>query len=81
MAKYSEEMREQTAVYIIEFKRTITKVAKEIGVNVNTLRWQINDYRKRHNMSTYAEENGIEGSVSKADCPQDSTSMESFLQH
>jgi len=39
MAKYSEEMREQTAVYIIEFKRTITKVAKEIGVNVNTLRW------------------------------------------
>ena len=40
MAKYSEEMREQTAAYIIESKRSITQVAKEIGVNVNTLcRW------------------------------------------
>lgn len=37
MEKYSEEMKEQTAVYIIESKRSITKVAKEIGVNVNTL--------------------------------------------
>lgn len=59
MAKYSEEMRQQIAAYIIESKRSITQVAKEIGVNVNTLcRW-VNDYRKRHNMPTYAVENGI----------------------
>ena len=65
MAKYSEEMRQQTAAYIIESKRSITQVAKEIGVNVNTLcRW-VNDYRKRHNMPTYAEENGIKERMPK----------------
>lgn len=65
MAKYSKEMREQTAAYIIESKRSITQVAKEIGVNVNTLcRW-VNDYRKRHNMPTYAVENGIKERMPK----------------
>ena len=65
MAKYSEEMRQQTAAYIIESKRSITQVAKEIGVNVYTLcRW-VNDYRKRHNMPAYAVENGIKERMPK----------------
>lgn len=37
MAKYSDEMKEQIAAYIIDSKKSITKVAKEIGVNVNTV--------------------------------------------
>ncbi|MBQ8846230.1 MAG: transposase, partial [Lachnospiraceae bacterium] len=65
MAKYSEEIRQQTVAYIIESKRSITQVAKEIRVNVNSLcRW-VNDYRKRHNMPTYAVENGIKERMPK----------------
>ena len=40
-------------------------MAKEIGVNVNTLcRW-VNDYWKRHNMPTHAIENGIKERMPK----------------
>ena len=65
MAKYSGEMKEQTAAYIIDSKKSITKVAKEIGVNVNTVcRW-VNEYRKIHNMPSYAKENGIKERIPK----------------
>lgn len=57
--KYSKEMKEQTAAFILETGKSATKTAKEMGIDVNTVcRW-VRDYRKEHNMPSYAEEQGI----------------------
>ncbi len=57
--KYTPEMREQTAAYILESGKSATKTAKEMGIDVNTVcRW-VQDYRKKHNLPSYAEEKGI----------------------
>ena len=46
--KYSEEMKEETAIYILESGKSITLASKELGINVNTTcRW-INKYKKKH---------------------------------
>ena len=34
--KYSEEMKEETALYILESGKSITKAAKKLGLNINT---------------------------------------------
>jgi len=58
-SKYSPEMREQTARFIIESNRSATSVAEEMGIDVNTVcRW-VRDYRRANNLPTYAEERGI----------------------
>ena len=58
-SKYSEEMREQTAKIIIIEGKSATRTAKELGIDKNTVcRW-VRDYRRKHNMPTYAEEKGI----------------------
>lgn len=57
--KYSDEMREETAKFIIESGRSATSVAEEMGIDTNTVcRW-VRDYRRKHNMPTYKEEKGI----------------------
>ena len=57
--KYTQEMNEQTAAYILESGQSATKTAKEMGIEVNTVcRW-VQDYRKKHNLPSYAEERGI----------------------
>ena len=57
--KYSEEMRHDTAKYIIDSGKSATSVAEEMGIDTNTVcRW-VRDYRRKHNMPTYAEEKGI----------------------
>ncbi len=57
--KYSDEMREETAKFIIETGRSATSVAEEMGIDTNTVcRW-VRDYRRKHNMPTYKEEKGI----------------------
>lgn len=57
--KYSEEMREETAKFIIDSGRSATSVAEEMGIDTNTVcRW-VRDYRRKHNMPTYKEEKGI----------------------
>lgn len=59
--KYTPEMREQTAAaaYILESGKSATKTAKEMGIDVNTVcRW-VQDYRKKHNLPSYAEEKGL----------------------
>ena len=57
--KYTQEMRERTAAYILESGQSATKTAKELGIDVNTVcRW-VKDYRKVHNLPSYAEEKGI----------------------
>ncbi len=58
-SKYTEEMREQTAKYILENNKSATATAEEMGIDVNTVcRW-VRDYRRKHNLPTYAEEKGI----------------------
>ena len=58
-SKYTEEMREQTAKFILETGKSATSVAEEMGIDTNTVcRW-VRDYRRKHNMPSYAEEKGI----------------------
>ena len=58
-SKYTEEMREQTAKFILETGKSATSVAEEMGIDTNTVcRW-VRDYRRKHNMLSYAEEKGI----------------------
>ena len=46
--KYSEEMKEETVLYILKSGKSITTAAKELGLNINTAcRW-VNDYKKKH---------------------------------
>lgn len=57
--KYSDEMREETAKFIIESGRSATSVAEEMGIDTNTVcRW-VRDFRRKHNLPTYKEEKGI----------------------
>ena len=47
-SKYSDEMREQTAAFIIENGKSATSVAEEMGIDINTVcRW-VRDYRRKH---------------------------------
>ena len=55
--KYSEEMRTQTAAYILESGKSATSVAEEMGIDKNTVCKWVRDYRRAHNLPTYAEEN------------------------
>ncbi len=58
-SKYSEEMKEQTARMVIEGGKSATKTAKELGLDKNTVcRW-VRDYRKKHNLPSYAQEKCI----------------------
>ncbi len=58
-SKYAQEIREQTARYILENGKSATSVAEEMGIDTNTVcRW-VRDYRRSHNMPSYAEEKGI----------------------
>lgn len=58
-SKYTDEIREQTARYILEKGKTATSVAEEMWIDTNTVcRW-VRDYRRKHNLPSYAEEKGI----------------------
>ena len=59
-SKYSEEMREQTVIYVLESGKSATRVAEEMGIDKNTVCSWVRAYRRKHNMPTYAEEKGIE---------------------
>ena len=59
-AKYTTEMREQTARLILEKGKSATSFAEEMGIDTNTVcRW-VRDYRRKHNLPSYAEEKGIQ---------------------
>lgn len=46
--KYSEDMKEQTVAYALESGKSLTKVSKELGINLNTLcRW-VQAYKDEH---------------------------------
>lgn len=55
-SKYSPEFREQTARHIIESGKSATSMAEELNIDVNTVcRW-VRDFRKKHDMPTWSEE-------------------------
>ena len=58
-SKYSQEVREETAKFIIESGKSATSVGEEMGIDKNTVcRW-VRDYRRKYNLHSYAEEKGI----------------------
>ena len=58
-SKYTQEMREQTAKLIIDSGRSATSFAEETGIDINTVcRW-VREYRRKHNLPSYAESKGI----------------------
>lgn len=68
--KYSDEMRNETAAYIIESDKSATSMAEELGIDTNTVcRW-VRDYRRKNGLPTYAEEKGI-----KAKDPKDNNEL------
>lgn len=69
-SKYTEEFRERTVKYIFESGKSATSVGEELGIDTNTVcRW-VRDYRRKHNMPSYAEEKGI-----KTKPPKDSMEL------
>lgn len=65
--KYLEEMKEETAIYILESGKSITLASEELGINVNTAcRW-INKYKKKH------------GTISNENKPASSDEMQNKL--
>ncbi len=58
-SKYTQEMRDQTVEYILRSGKSATSAAEELGIDTNTVcRWA-RDYRRAHNMPSYAEAKGI----------------------
>lgn len=58
-SKYSQEVREEIAKFIIESGKSATSVGEEMGIDKNTVcRW-VRDYRRKYNFPSYAEEKGI----------------------
>ena len=57
-SKYTEEMREQTAMLIIQSGRSATSLAEEMGIDTNTVcRW-VRDYRRKNKLPSWSEEKG-----------------------
>lgn len=66
-SKYTEEMRNQTAKFVIETGKSATSMAEEMGIDTNTVcRW-VRDYRRKNHLPSYAESKGIKQGVAKAD--------------
>jgi transposase len=57
--RYSPEIREQTAEFILSSGKSATSVAEEMGIDTNTVCKWVREYRRSHGMPTYAEEKGI----------------------
>ena len=56
--KYSKEFKEQTAQHVIESDLSAISVAEELGSDVNSVcRW-VRDYRRAHQLPTWAEQHG-----------------------
>ena len=63
-SKYTEDFRQQTAKYVLENDKSATAVAKELGIDKNTVcRW-VREYRRNHNMPSYAEERNFQTNLS-----------------
>lgn len=57
--KYNEEMKLQTVKYVLDGGKSATKVAKELGIDTNTVcRWA-REYREAQGMPSYEAEQRI----------------------
>ena len=64
-SKYTEEIRNETAKFILESGKSASMVAEEMGIDKNTVcRW-VRDYRRAHNTPSYAEEKGYHTAIPK----------------
>jgi transposase-like protein len=54
--KYSQELREQTAIYVLESGKSATSVAEEMGIDHNKVCKWVREHRRKSNMPSYAEE-------------------------
>ena len=64
-SKYTEEMRERTAKFILESGKSATSVAEEMGIDTNTVcRW-VRDFRRKNSMPSYSQSKGIKQAVTK----------------
>ena len=43
--KYSPEMKELTVKYVLEGNKSATRIAKELSIDVNTVRRWVREYR------------------------------------
>lgn len=57
-AKYTSEMREQTAKLIVETGKSATSIAEELGIDKNTVCSWAREYRRQHKLPSYAEVKG-----------------------
>ena len=57
--KYTQEMRGKTTRYVLGTGKSATGVAEELGINTNTICKWVREYRRNHELPSYAEENGI----------------------
>ncbi len=62
-SKYTPEIREQTAGYILENGKSVTSVAEEMGIDTNTVCKWVREYRRKNNLPSCAEEKGIKKRV------------------
>ena len=58
-SKYTPEIREQTARYVLENGKSATSVAEEMGIDTNTVCKWVREYRRKNNLPSYAEEKSI----------------------
>ena len=49
----------KTARYVLETGKPATSVAEELGINTNTVCKWVREYRRNHELPSYAEEKGI----------------------
>ena len=47
-SKYTQEMRDKTARYVLETGKSATSVAEELGINTNTVCKWVREYRRNH---------------------------------
>ena len=79
--RYSPEVRRQTAEFILSSGKSATGVAEEMGIDTNTVCKWVREYRRTHDMPTYAEEKGIKTPtpVSSAEFRQKARDLEHEL--
>ena len=82
--RYSEEVKEQTARYVLESGKSAIKVSEELGININTVldlcNKEVIGYAissKKYKAMLLA--NGITGSMSSPGCQYDNSCVESFF--
>ena len=56
---YNEEMRLQTIKLVLKGDKSAAKIAKDLGINQNTVSRWVKEYRKQNNLPTYEEERRI----------------------